>query len=210
MTIPGLTIDLEADVPVYRQIADDREFGERFQGDRLLQGIDQRGARHARAPVDEHGAGAADSLAAAVAERQGRVLLVPDVLERLHDRVPRLGFMDVGLESRRFVLGRVVLVLPRVVGDFLNVSADELVPLRAGRKDREVGLGRCAELCQCFSLYLSLNLSGQVLVVGNQTATCSLSSFVGILTPVSPPNFSCHRSTDAAPLATIIETCSSA
>src|SRR5208283_3025955 len=62
------------------QIADDRELGERFEFDRLFEIVDERGAGHAGASIDEHGAGAADFFEAIriVGDRRGRLAVTGD------------------------------------------------------------------------------------------------------------------------------------
>ena len=71
---------LENHAAVGGEIANDGKLGERFKLDRLLEIVDQRGAGHAGASVDEHGAGAADFFEAirVVGDGRGRLAFAGD------------------------------------------------------------------------------------------------------------------------------------
>src|ERR1700689_5417995 len=74
---------------VGRQIAHDGELGKWFELYRLFEIVDQSGASHARASVDEHGARAADFLEAirVVGDGRGRLAVASDgVGGDLHER----------------------------------------------------------------------------------------------------------------------------
>ena len=66
------------------QIANHGEFGKWLEPDRLVEFIYQRRARHARASVDEHGAGAANFLetVGVVGDGRGRLAIAGDRVRR--------------------------------------------------------------------------------------------------------------------------------
>ncbi|MBP1661477.1 MAG: hypothetical protein H6P95_2669 [Candidatus Aminicenantes bacterium] len=82
----------------------DLEVGERLDDDLVgPQVADLSAAGEGDPAVDDHAAGPADGFPAAVAEGEGGVLLVADILQRFEDGVLRPGLMAVELETRVLV-----------------------------------------------------------------------------------------------------------